>query len=81
MMEYFQGVLFLTTDRKQDFDEAFKSRIQVTISYGCLSDEARSMIWGQLIAANEKVTTDDSWTPLVFPLLGELQRLAGKDDR
>ncbi|KAL3962402.1 hypothetical protein ACCO45_003925 [Purpureocillium lilacinum] len=31
-IEYFQGVLFLTTNRKEDLDEAFKSRIHVTIT-------------------------------------------------
>lgn len=71
-IEYFQGVLFLTTNRKQDFDEAFKSRIHVTISYGDLSDEAQSMIWEQLITTNKDVQKDDSWTG-AYSALGKLK--------
>lgn len=72
-IEYFQGVLFLTTNRKQDFDEAFKSRIHVTISYGDLSDEAQSMIWEQLITTNKDVQKDDSWTADAYSALGKLK--------
>ncbi|KAM5342128.1 hypothetical protein ACJ41O_015159 [Fusarium nematophilum] len=72
-IEYFQGVLFLTTNRKQDFDEAFKSRIHVTISYGDLSDEAQSKIWPQLITVNKDVQVDDSWTDAAFAALGKLK--------
>lgn len=72
-IEYFQGVLFLTTNRKQDFDEAFKSRIHVTISYGDLSDEAQSMIWERLIVTNKDVKKDDSWTSAAFEALGKLK--------
>ncbi|KAI8719789.1 AAA domain-containing protein [Fusarium sp. LHS14.1] len=72
-IEYFQGVMFLTTNRKQDFDEAFKSRIHVTISYGDLSDGAQAAIWERLIVANKDVEKDDSWTPATFEALGRLK--------
>lgn len=72
-MEYFQGVLFLTTNRKQDFDDAFKSRIHVTISYGALSDEAQAKIWERLIVANKDVQVNDSWTAAAFEALGKLK--------
>lgn len=71
-IEYFQGVLFLTTNRKEDFDEAFKSRIHVTISYPDLTENARSEIWRKLIEANKNMDTDDSWTSDVFSELGKL---------
>ncbi|KAK1774208.1 hypothetical protein QBC45DRAFT_425681 [Copromyces sp. CBS 386.78] len=71
-LEYFQGVLFLTTNRKQDFDPAFKSRIHVTITYPDLSSEAKSQIWESLITKNKAVGVDDSWTPSVFTALGQL---------
>ncbi|KAL2675639.1 hypothetical protein Neosp_011829 [[Neocosmospora] mangrovei] len=72
-MEYFQGVLFLTTNRKQDFDEAFKSRIHVTISYGDLSDDAQALIWERLIVTNKNVQVDSSWTAAAFEALGKLK--------
>lgn len=70
-LEYFQGVLFLTTNRKEDFDDAFKSRIHVTITYPTLSPEAQSAIWRNLINKN-KLQTDDSWTDEVYLELGRL---------
>ena len=47
-LDYFQGILFLTTNRVGKFDEAFKSRIHVQIYYDLLDDEARKQIWGNL---------------------------------
>ena len=72
-MEYFQGGLFLTTNRKKDFDEAFKSRIHVTISYGDLSDDAQALIWERLIVTNKNAQVNGSWTAVVFEALGKLK--------
>ncbi|OTB02077.1 hypothetical protein M426DRAFT_265179 [Hypoxylon sp. CI-4A] len=72
MIEYFQGVLSLTTKRKSDFDEAFKSRIHVTIPYPDLTENARSGIWKQLLDRNEKISKDLSWNDDIFEALGKL---------
>jgi ATP-dependent Clp protease ATP-binding subunit ClpA len=47
-LEYFQGILFLTTNRVGHFDEAFMSRIHVSIGYERLDDSARGQIWDNL---------------------------------
>ncbi|KAI0975374.1 hypothetical protein F4678DRAFT_420118 [Xylaria arbuscula] len=47
-MEYFQGILFLTTNRVGHFDEAFMSRIHVSIGYDPLDEDAREKIWDNL---------------------------------
>ncbi|KAH8776082.1 hypothetical protein F5882DRAFT_359889 [Hyaloscypha sp. PMI_1271] len=47
-LEYFQGILFLTTNRVGHFDEAFMSRIHVSIGYERLDDSARGQIWDSL---------------------------------
>ncbi|KAJ5715307.1 uncharacterized protein N7483_012488 [Penicillium malachiteum] len=39
VMEYYAGILFLTTNRVGDFDEAFTSRIHVSLYYKELSSE------------------------------------------
>ncbi|CEN59821.1 hypothetical protein ASPCAL02262 [Aspergillus calidoustus] len=39
VMEYYAGILFLTTNRVGDFDEAFTSRIHVSLYYPDLSDK------------------------------------------
>lgn len=45
MVEYFQGILILTTNRISCFDMAFKSRIHVTLHYPKLDGKARENIW------------------------------------
>ncbi|KAF2473443.1 uncharacterized protein BDR25DRAFT_282983 [Lindgomyces ingoldianus] len=44
-MEYYQGLLFLTTNRVGTFDEAFMSRIHVSIHYPDFHDENRGEVW------------------------------------
>ncbi|KAK2745130.1 hypothetical protein FQN57_004037 [Myotisia sp. PD_48] len=47
-LDYFEGILFLTTNRVGSFDEAFLSRIHISIGYSPLDDEARQKIWDNL---------------------------------
>ncbi|OTB00432.1 hypothetical protein M426DRAFT_65886, partial [Hypoxylon sp. CI-4A] len=44
-MEYFKGLLFLTTNRVSQIDDAFISRVHVAIGYQALSPEFRVKIW------------------------------------
>lgn len=46
-LEYYQGILFLTTNRVGQFDDAFVSRIHIVIHYHDLSDDYRRKIWNQ----------------------------------
>jgi SpoVK/Ycf46/Vps4 family AAA+-type ATPase len=45
LLEYYQGVMFLTTNRVEDFDPAFESRIHLTINYPKLDPGSRLHIW------------------------------------
>lgn len=45
LLEYFQGILFLTTNRVQTFDPAFQSRIHVALRYGELTGKAKKTVW------------------------------------
>jgi len=45
LLEYFQGILFLTTNRVETFDDAFQSRIHVALRYGELTTQARKSVW------------------------------------
>lgn len=45
LTEYYQGILFLTTNRVSTFDEAFQSRIHMGIRYENLTGKARKQIW------------------------------------
>lgn len=45
VLEYYSGILFLTTNRVNTFDDAFKSRIHIPIRYTDLAVESRMQIW------------------------------------
>ncbi|CAZ80006.1 unnamed protein product [Tuber melanosporum] len=45
LLEYFQGILFLTTNRVETFDDAFQSRIHVALRYNELTFKAKVKIW------------------------------------
>ncbi|KAJ5383953.1 ATPase AAA-type core [Penicillium concentricum] len=49
VVEYFEGILILTTNRVGTFDEAFKSRIQLALHYPPLGEEQRRIIWNTFI--------------------------------
>lgn len=49
LLEYYQGILFLTTNRVKQFDPAFNSRISVKLFYDDLTEDSRIKIWQQLI--------------------------------
>lgn len=50
LLEYYQGVMFLTTNRVEDFDPAFESRIHLTIHYPKLDLESRLRIWQAFVS-------------------------------
>lgn len=45
ILEYYSGILFLTTNRVGTFDEAFKSRIHVSLYYPPLDWKSTKEIW------------------------------------
>jgi SpoVK/Ycf46/Vps4 family AAA+-type ATPase len=49
MIEYYEGILFLTTNRIICMDAAFQSRIQLAIKYSDLTPDARAQIWKTFI--------------------------------
>lgn len=59
LLEYYQGVMFLTTNRADNLDPAFESRITLCIHYTELSYESRYQVWVNLLAAAKMGTTGD----------------------
>ncbi|OJZ81262.1 hypothetical protein ASPFODRAFT_52314 [Aspergillus luchuensis CBS 106.47] len=49
VLEYYNGILILTSNRVGHFDEAFRSRIQLALHYESLSREQRHQIWSNFI--------------------------------
>ncbi|PQE29410.1 AAA family ATPase protein [Rutstroemia sp. NJR-2017a WRK4] len=48
-LEYFRGVLILTTNRKSEIDPAFQSRIHFSLHYPDLNEESRKAVWSNFI--------------------------------
>lgn len=59
MLEYFEGTMFLTTNRVNTFDPAFQSRIHISISYKDLTKEARRIIWVNFLDTAEHTVTKE----------------------
>ncbi|KIJ62330.1 hypothetical protein HYDPIDRAFT_114844 [Hydnomerulius pinastri MD-312] len=55
-LEYFQGILFLTTNLMSQFDAAFESRIHFTIHYPVLNAQSRKQIWRALLSQTSSKT-------------------------
>lgn len=48
-LDQFSGILFLTTNRPEVIDDAFRSRITVHLKYPALDEAARTKIWKYFI--------------------------------
>lgn len=51
LLERYQGIMFLTTNRVTELDEAFRSRISVIIGYEPFNVETRIKVWQNLLKA------------------------------
>ncbi|KAK0560466.1 hypothetical protein OC844_003747 [Tilletia horrida] len=49
LIEYFEGILFLTTNRVASFDPAVESRVTVALRYDALDAAAREQVWRNLV--------------------------------
>ncbi|KAK5942842.1 hypothetical protein PMZ80_005408 [Knufia obscura] len=55
-LEYYSGILFMTTNRVRTFDDAFKSRIHVPLKYEELPHSSRVTIWRNFL---DKIRSSD----------------------
>ncbi|MBA7489712.1 hypothetical protein ES702_00246 [subsurface metagenome] len=53
-LEYYEGILFLTTNRVKTFDPAFKSRVHLALKYSALNVQARKELWIAFIKRTSK---------------------------
>ncbi|KAL8849320.1 MAG: hypothetical protein Q9221_005671 [Calogaya cf. arnoldii] len=51
MLEYYEGILFLTTNRVDNIDAAFQSRIHISMQYNDLSTSSRRHVWTNFLSA------------------------------
>jgi len=64
VLEYFNGLLFLTTNRIDDIDEAIVSRCIALIRYHAPDEAARARIWRVMAAQFGLVLDDEAITHL-----------------
>jgi SpoVK/Ycf46/Vps4 family AAA+-type ATPase len=57
-LEYYKGIMLLTTNRVRDFDEAVQSRIHVGIKYSPLGVDTRKAIWRSFLEKAKTETGD-----------------------
>ncbi|KAJ6537188.1 hypothetical protein B0H19DRAFT_1270842 [Mycena capillaripes] len=50
LVEYYEGILFLTTNRVNTFDPAFQSRIHMALKYENLEADARRRLWKDFLS-------------------------------
>jgi AAA+ superfamily predicted ATPase len=66
-LEYFKGVMILTTNRVETMDLAFDSRVDIRLHYSALDSTARRKVWSNFVAKLPGGSTIDD---------GDLDRLA-----
>ncbi|KAI0444196.1 P-loop containing nucleoside triphosphate hydrolase protein [Xylaria telfairii] len=62
VLEYYEGILILTSNRVGTFDEAFKSRIQLALHYHNLTEGQRWKIWKNFLTRLKTLETGSSIT-------------------
>jgi len=54
ILEYYEGILFLTTNRVDNIDAAFQSRIHISMQYTELSASSRRHVWNNFLTVSNK---------------------------
>ncbi|OCK93376.1 uncharacterized protein K441DRAFT_706219 [Cenococcum geophilum 1.58] len=65
VMEYYTGILFLTTNRVGSLDEAFKSRIHISLYYPPLAKKQTELIWQMNLERTKKLDLKRSNTSTI----------------
>ena len=60
VLEYYEGILFLTTNRVNTIDDAFQSRIHISLEYPALNAESRMTVWKSFLGMQKRLTNGDA---------------------
>ncbi|KAK4201930.1 hypothetical protein QBC40DRAFT_48233 [Triangularia verruculosa] len=75
VLEYYDGILILTSNRVGTFDEAFKSRIHLAIHYDNLNVPQRRRIWRNFLARLKDIDGESIDFEDINDNLGEFARM------
>jgi hypothetical protein len=67
MLEYYKGVLIMTTNRPITFDPAFQSHIHLTRCYDPLDQVGRAAVWKTFLATAIPTATEQDYLNLARP--------------
>ncbi|KAE8370617.1 P-loop containing nucleoside triphosphate hydrolase protein [Aspergillus caelatus] len=73
LLEYYRGILIMTSNRADIIDRAFKSRIHLILHYPELVPQAKEQIWRQFVhrSNSQNILTDDEYSRLgALPMNG-----------
>ena len=62
VLEYYDGILILTSNRVGTFDEAFRSRIKLALHYKALTKPERRKVWRNFIKMLREIRDDGAET-------------------
>jgi hypothetical protein len=63
-LEYYEGIMFMTTNRVSNIDAAFNSRIHVSLEYPDLTPSSRRQIWVNMANTKEHNFSDTDFDEL-----------------
>jgi hypothetical protein len=58
LLEYYSGIMILTTNRMRSIDPAFESRVDITLSYNSLTETDRRQVWKNFLATLDPGAVD-----------------------
>ena len=64
MLDYYEGLLFLTTNRPETLDHAIHSRVMLRLDYPSLQVDARAKIWETMFSASGMRLTTGTFADL-----------------
>jgi hypothetical protein len=73
LLDYYQGILFLTTNRAEVLDHAVRSRVMLRLDYPDLDQAARAVIWRTMLEAAELTLVEGSLEQLAETILNGRQ--------
>lgn len=73
LLDYYRGILFLTSNRPDVLDHAVLSRVMLKLEYPDLDHEARAAIWQTMLQAAAMVLTDGTVMELAEAVLNGRQ--------
>ncbi|KAI5367120.1 Putative AAA+ ATPase domain, ATPase, AAA-type, core [Septoria linicola] len=78
VLEYYEGIMFLTSNRTSSFDRAFESRIHISLQYKDLEAKARKAIWQTFLDKHNAAQAVAREQPAARPLAGAAKLYAAQ---